>query len=212
MFATDQHNRFTRAAVARKPKGLVLQPLECLAFDTIVRQRDGVKRYILPSQNTRHFCLRTAHSKQCSCSKVTPGYRAALPDYSKAKAITDNGREFKGHFAKRMADQVVARTDQELMHWKPYPKTPKMNAHCEPFNRTSQESFLDYHEDLLFSDPCLFNKNVRLTCVYNTELPHLTTKPNPKETTSLTNMPVSPIEFLLKSHPQSRMCWTNTSN
>jgi HTH-type transcriptional regulator/antitoxin HigA len=35
-------------------------------------------------------------------------------------------------------------------------------------------------------------------------------KPYPKKTASLTNLPVAPIEFLLKSHPQSRMYWTNT--
>ena len=45
---------------------------------------------------------------------------------------------------------------------------------------------------------------------YNTELPHLSTKPYPRKTASLTNLPVAPIEFLLKSHPQSRMYWTNT--
>ena len=34
-------------SVLRKPKDLKLQACQCLAFDTIVRQRDGMKRYIL---------------------------------------------------------------------------------------------------------------------------------------------------------------------
>ena len=88
-----------------------------------------------------------------------------------------------------------------------------MNAHCERFNRSIQESFVDYNEDLLFTDLALFNQKMSDWLVfYNTELPHLSTKPNPKKTTSLTNLPVSPIEFLLKSHPQSRMYWTNSGS
>ncbi len=31
-----------------------------------------------------------------------------------------------------------------------------MNAHNERFNRTLQESFVDYYEDLLFTDMKLF--------------------------------------------------------
>jgi len=34
-----------------------------------------------------------------------------------------------------------------------------MNAHNERFNRTIQESFADFYEDLLFSDLGLFNRN-----------------------------------------------------
>jgi hypothetical protein len=32
-----QRKRFTRAALIRKPKGVQLNPLECLAFDIIIR-------------------------------------------------------------------------------------------------------------------------------------------------------------------------------
>ena len=46
---------------------------------------------------------------------------------------------------------------------------------------------------------------------YNTELPHLLTKPSPKRTASLNNLPVVPIEFLFKSHLQFSMYWTNTT-
>ena len=76
-----------------------------------------------------------------------------------------------------------------------------MNAHCERFNRNIQECFVDYHENLLLTDPALFNQKMSDWLVfYNTELPHLSPKPNPKKTASLNNLPVSPIEFLLKTH------------
>jgi len=202
-----QRKRFTRAAVTRKPKGVQLQPLECLAFDTVIRQREGIKRYILTAIDPKThiaFAYAPPTGNSAHAAKLHEAITHTFPDYAKAKALTDNGSEFKGHFAKRM-------TEHEVMHWKTYPKTPKMNAHCERFNRSIQESFVDYNEDLLFTDLALFNQKMSDWLVfYNTELPHLSTKPNPKKTTSLTNLPVSPIEFLLKSHPQSRMYWTNS--
>jgi transposase InsO family protein len=203
-----QRKRFTRAAVTRKPKGVQLQPLECLAFDTVIRQREGIKRYILTAIDPKThiaFAYAPPTGNSAHAAKLHEAITHTFPDYAKAKALTDNGSEFKGHFAKRM-------TEHEVMHWKTYPKTPKMNAHCERFNRSIQESFVDYNEDLLFTDLALFNQKMSDWLVfYNTELPHLSTKPNPKKTTSLTNLPVSPIEFLLKSHPQSRMYWTNSA-
>ena len=204
-----QRKRFTRAAVTRKPKGVQLQPLECLAFDTVIRQREGIKRYILTAIDPKThiaFAYAPPTGNSAHAAKLHEAITHTFPDYAKAKALTDNGSEFKGHFAKRM-------TEHEVMHWKTYPKTPKMNAHCERFNRSIQESFVDYNEDLLFTDLALFNQKMSDWLVfYNTELPHLSTKPNPKKTTSLTNLPVSPIEFLLKSHPQSRMYWTNSDD
>jgi transposase InsO family protein len=202
-----QCKQFKRAAVTRKPKGVQLKPLECLAFDTIVRQRDGIKRYILTSIDPKThiaFAYAPPTASSTHAAKLHEAITQTFPDYAHAKALTDNGSEFKGHFAKRLSEQ-------EVVHWKTYPKTPKMNAHCERFNRTIQECFVDYHEDLLFTDPALFNQKMSDWLVfYNTELPHLSTKPNPKKTTSLNNLPVSPVEFLLKSHPQSSMYWTNT--
>lgn len=205
--AKGQRKRFTREPVTRKPKGLQLQALECLAFDTIVRQREGIKRYILTCIDPKThvaFAYAPPTASSLHAAKLHQAITHTFPDYAKAKALSDNGSEFKGHFAKRMSDH-------QLTHWKTYPKTPKMNAHCERFNRSIQESFVDYNEDLLFTDPALFNQKMSDWLVfYNTELPHLSTKPNPKKTTSLTNLPVPPIEFLFKSHPQSRMYWTNT--
>jgi hypothetical protein len=52
------------------------------------------------------------------------------------------------------------------------------------------------HEDLLFTDPALFNQKMSDWLVfYNTELAHLSPKPNLKKMPSLTNLPVSPIEL-----------------
>lgn len=48
-----------------------------------------------------------------------------------------------------------------------------MNAHNERFNRTIQEQFVDYNDDLLFSDINLFNEKMADWLIgYNTEIPH----------------------------------------
>jgi transposase InsO family protein len=57
----------------------------------------------------------------------------------------DNGSEFAGHFATAVAAEGLGQ-------WHTFPRTPKMNARCERFNRTIQEAFVYYHEDLLFTD------------------------------------------------------------
>jgi len=84
-------------------------------------------------------------------------------------------------------------------HWHTYPKTPKMNAHCERFNRTIQEEFIDYHEEKLMK-PAWFNQHlIPYLLWYNGERPHWSI--NLK----------SPIQFLLeKHHHECNMWWPNT--
>lgn len=53
---------------------------------------------------------------------------------------------------------------------------PKMNAHAERFNRTAQEEFLDYLEDLLWGDEAnlaaLNRKLAEWLLWFNGERPH----------------------------------------
>jgi transposase InsO family protein len=88
-----------------------------------------------------------------------------LPHTQKV-VLSDNGSEFEADFARLLEDRGIKR-------WYTYPKNPKMNAHAERFNRTIQESFVDYHEELLFTDLALFNRKLADWLVfYNTERPH----------------------------------------
>jgi hypothetical protein len=45
--------------------------------------------------------------------------------------LTDCGSEFQKEFTQTVKEQ-------HKQHWHTYPKTPKMNAHDERFNRTIQ--------------------------------------------------------------------------
>ncbi|MBI5153430.1 MAG: DDE-type integrase/transposase/recombinase [Parcubacteria group bacterium] len=64
--------------------------------------------------------------------------------------LTDNGSEFKKHFD-------IALRELHLTHYHTYPRTPKMNAHIERFNRTIQEEFAMYHDGLLLLSTDRFN-------------------------------------------------------
>jgi transposase InsO family protein len=80
--------------------------------------------------------------------------------------LTDNGSEFKKYLSKLL-------TENNITHYHTYPKTPKMNAHCESFNGTIQEEFVDYNVDLLFSDPTAFNEKLKDYLIfYNTKRVH----------------------------------------
>ena len=80
-----------------------------------------------------------------------------------------------------------------------YPQAPKMNAHCERFNRTIQESFSDFHEDLLFTDLPEFNRKLaHWLLFYNTRRPHVAL-----------NMK-SPIQWLIQNQPNGQRLWTYT--
>jgi hypothetical protein len=69
------------------------------------------------------------------------------------------------------------------------------------FNRTIQESFVDYHEELLFTDLALFNRKLADWLVfYNAERPrHALGQP-------------SPLSFLLQHQPECQRYWTHTQS
>jgi len=66
--------------------------------------------------------------------------------------LTDNGAKFM-----KCSDEEPRRLNKN--HWHAYPRTPKMNAHVERFNRTIRKEFIDYREDLLL-EPDQFNKEL----------------------------------------------------
>ncbi len=107
--------------------------------------------------------------------------------------LSDNGSEFQGDFAEALDEAGIA-------HWHTYPKTRKMNAHVERFNRTIQEDFVDYHEDLLFTDLGAFNdKLAEWLIFYNTLRPH--------HALGLR----TPLQFVAQQHQLCQTSWTHTS-
>lgn len=187
--------RRPRAKKLRKPKHFqATYPGHCVALDTVERFIHGCRRYVLTFTDVySRFSLAlatTSHASQAAAEFFNLT-RLLFPfrlDY----VLTDNGSEFMKHFDLALREQYIA-------HWHTYPKTPKMNAHDERFNRTIQEEFVDYHESALL-DPIAFNQKLLPWLLwYNGERPHwgLNLK--------------SPLQFLTQSNPElCNMWWRDT--
>ena len=90
--------------------------------------------------------------KKCGGVKEFFGYCLRVFPFPVAFVLTDNGSEFAKHFSEELKRL-------HLTHYHTYPKTPKMNAHVERFNRTIQEEFANYHIGALL-EPDVFNRKL----------------------------------------------------
>lgn len=175
----------------RRPQGY-----RVLEVDTVVRFIDGVKRYILTGVDTeRRTAFAGAYTNHGSASAADFLTKAALalPDCPTA-IQTDNGSEFALHFERAVREH-------RLTHFHTYPRSPKMNAHVERFNRTINEEFLQFNRALLRDDARLFNERlVDWLLWYNGERPHYALGQ------------VSPFRFMMQSLPvrECQMWWTYT--
>jgi transposase InsO family protein len=163
-----RHRPLKRHPKPRKPKGVRPAPFELLACDTIERIRDGLRRYLVTfidpaSDFAFAWAIPTKHTRHTTTAlNLALSLLPKIPKW----ALSDNGSEFEAEYAEALEQAGIQR-------WYTYPKSPRMNAHVERFNRTIQESFVDYHEDLLFTDLDRFNQKLADWLVfYNAERPH----------------------------------------
>ena len=187
---------FTERAAKRKKKLRRPHGYRVLEVDTVVRFIDGVKRYILTGVDTERrtaFAAAYTNHGSASAADFLIKARAVLPDCP-ASIQTDNGSEFALHFERACRDERITR-------FHTYPRSPKMNAHVERFNRTLDEEFLRYRRALLRDDVRAFNdKLVDWLLWYNGERPHYALGQ------------VSPFQFMMSSLPaqECQMWWTHT--
>jgi transposase InsO family protein len=189
----------------RKPKHFRAErPGHCVALDSIELRTEGQRRYIITCTDVHsHFAWAWATRSHASAAAAQffRLIQVVFPFPIEA-VLTDNGSEFQRHFAQALGTLLFT-------HWHTYPKSPRMNAHCERFNRTVQEEFIDYHYDLLFLDDLTeFNLELlRWLSWYNLERPHFSlTAPVPGRKTPRL---LSPVQFLHQNH-QCNMYWPHT--
>lgn len=146
-----------RQKVLRKPRDFKPEyPGHLAALDTVERIIHGRRRYIITFEDI-YTRFSFAWATKSHASLAAKGFfdlcRKVFPlSYNFLYVLTDNGSEFKKHFAEELKRL-------HLIHFHTYPKTPQMNAHVERFNRTIQEEFIDYHAFLLFN-PDEFNRKL----------------------------------------------------
>lgn len=166
---TGRITPLNRQKSERKPHGFVaLYPGHCVAFDTFEEHINGSRRYVITFIDlyTRFgFALATTSHASLAASEFFEIVRKIFP-FPFAFVLTDNGSEFKKHFAEAIQSL-------HLIHYKTRPRTPKQNAHCERFNRTVQEEYANHHRSLLLLDIPAFNRGLAAWSLwYNTKRVH----------------------------------------
>lgn len=164
--------------------------------DTIVRFTNGVKRYILTAIDLEtEFAFAYAYTSHAS--KSAADFMRTFKDIaplSLTHVQTDNGSEFADHFE--------AFCDEEgIVHFHSYPRSPKMNAEIERFNRTLSEAFIQKNRYLLAYSLDAFNKALMDWLLwYNTRRPHWSIGL------------LSPLRYIVRnlSVEESHMLWTST--
>jgi len=164
--------------------------------DTVVRFVDGTKRYILTAIDVESkFAFAyafTSHASQPAAAFMET-FKAVAP-LQLTHVQTDNGSEFAHHFE-------AALDARGIVHFHTYPRSPKMNAEIERFNRTLSEAFIQYHRMLLAHDLDEFNRQLMEWLLwYNTRRPHQTLGQ------------ISPLRYIVRTLPgkESQKCWTST--
>jgi transposase InsO family protein len=177
--------KINRQKVLRKPKDLIPEyPGHVLALDTIEKQKNGRRMYILTIIDIYSRITFSIATKSHSSKTFAHFFYLVMQmfPYEIKNVLTDNGSEFMKYL-----DQLLRQNN--ITHYHTYPKTPKMNAHCESFNGTIQEEFVDYNVNLLFDDTTKFNEKMsKYLEFYNTKRVHCAF--NNKQT---------PLEVLTKS-------------
>ncbi len=173
-FAAVRRSRFHQGRVQRrtrekKPKGYRPEaPGDCVAWDSIERRHNGMYRYLITCTDLASrfaFALGIKRLSSRQAQLACQLHQLLFPAPVR-RVLSDNGHEFAKDFH-------CALQQQGIVHWHTFPRTPKMNAHCERFNRTVQEEFLDLHEDLLFYDLPEFNQRLLDWLEwFNTQRPH----------------------------------------
>ncbi len=185
-----------RAKKNRKPKDFnPILPGQLIEMDSIERRELGLKRYVITFIDVySRFTFAWAYTGHGSDTAKDFLKKLKIIFPFKIQHIqTDNGSEFAKHFAEQIKKERIT-------HYHTYPRTPKMNAHCERFNRTIQEEYIDYHANELLNLE-KFNTNLMDYLVwYNTQRPHWSL--NLK----------SPIQFILNNQDVhlSKSGWPDT--
>jgi len=166
--------------------------------DTIVRFTNGIKRYILTAIDLEtKFAFAygyVSHSSKTAADFMRT-FKSVAP-LSLTHVQTDNGSEFKNHFE-------IFCGKEGITHFLTYPRSPKMNAEVERFNRTLSEAFIAKHRMLLAYDLPHFNRALMDWMLwYNTRRPHWSIGL------------LSPLRYIVSQLPaeQSHMLWTSTDS
>jgi putative transposase len=194
----DKHKHRSRLKKARRGSFRPQQPGDLVQVDCVIKIIGGLRRYIISAIDYRSefsFSYGYVSLNSTNAADFLVKLRQVAP-FEIQRVQTDNGSEFYKHFH-------AATEKLTITHFWNYPRSPKMNAKIERYNRTVQEEFADWHQATMAENIHEFNQELMEWLIwYNTKRPHWSL--NLK----------SPMQYLLNllqlPLTESRMLWTDT--
>lgn len=170
---------------------------DLVEIDAVILITDNMRRYILTAiDRESDFAFAYAYKTLSSASATDfLGKLLAVAPFTVRAIQTDNGSEFAKHFAAELKRLGIP-------HFNTYPRSPKMNAFVERFNRTIQEEHAYLYRNVLAHDIVRFNEGLMEWLLwYDTKRPHWSLGLK------------SPMQYLVAtlSAEESQMLWTSTS-
>lgn len=171
---------------------------DLIEIDTVVYFINGIRRYIITAidlESDFAFSFAYSHLSSSSGKDFVTKLEKACP-FKIKRVQTDNGQEFAKYFASYLKERNIT-------HFHTYPRSPKMNAHIERFNRTIKEEFSNWQRNTLAYDINRFNREMMDWLLwYNTERRH--------HSLGL----VSPMSYIMSTLQveNSQVGWTNLRN
>lgn len=170
------------------------KPGDLVQLDAVTFYLNGVKRYLvcavdLVSRYSFVYSYKTLSSS--STKDFFLRMEKVFPHLIK-HVQTDNGQENHKNF------QELLKQKEITQFWN-YPRSPKMNAYIERFNRTVQEEFANYNLWVLRDNIDGFNTLLEsYLSFYNNQRPHLGLKKD-------TGQFIAPMQYLKQYHPMCQM-------
>lgn len=152
------------ARIKRSPKEKLPGYLE---MDSITLYILGEKHYFITAIDVVSKFAWCQQVTSLSSKKAKQTLEAFLNQYTYPVRViqTDNGSEFLGKFHQYLLEKNI---DHEFI----YPRSPKVNAFIERFNRTIQEEFIE-RNDSIYYDKLKFREDlIKYLNWYNTKRPH----------------------------------------
>lgn len=176
-------------------------PGDLVQIDCITYMVNRIRRYLICGVDLRSRFTYSYGYKSLSSSTAKDfiiKFQKVFP-YKIKHIQTDNGQEFHKHF------QDYLKTQKIVQFWN-YPKSPKMNAFVERFNRTIQEEYTNFKQWDLLQKIQEFNRNLMDWLIfYNFKRPHLGLKKDYGQF-------IAPMQYLKQYHQMSHMRWTGTNS
>jgi len=186
---------FKRKKKLRRKGYIPHNPGDLVQVDSITLFTNGIKRYIITavdliSKFAFAYCYFSLSSNKAY--DFARKFKEVAP-FKIRRVQSDNGSEFHKWFQHYLAKEKIT-------HFFNYPYHPQSNSVVERFNRTIQEEFTNWNEELLDDNIAFNNKLMEYLLFYNMERGHK----------SLSYQP--PLKYLINHCGFSNMLWTRTFN